>query len=64
MEKTDSEYDGEFGEIVELRKKSGPVIKAGKGSLILKNVKVQGKKNQSGIDLLNGRIFQLGDKLI
>ena len=64
VEKTDSEYDGEFGEIVELRKKSGPVIKAGKGSLILKNVKVQGKKNQSGIDLLNGRIFQLGDKLI
>ena len=64
VEKTDSEYDGEFGEIVELRKKSGPVIKAGEGSLILKNVKVQGKKNQSGIDLLNGRIFQLGDKLI
>lgn len=64
VEKTDSEFDGEFGEIVELRKKSGPVIKTGNGSLILKNVKVQGKKNQSGIDLLNGRIFQLGDKLI
>ena len=64
VEKTDSEYDGEFGEIVELRKKSGPVIKAGKGSLILKNVKVQGKKNQSGIGLLRGGLFRLGDKFI
>lgn len=64
VEKIEDKYNGEFGEVVELKKKSGPVIKTRNGSLILKNLKVQGKKNQSGVDLLNGRIFQLGDKLV
>ena len=64
VEKIENEYNGEFGEVVELMKKSGPVIKTRNGSLILKNLKVQGKKNQSGVDLLNGRIFQLKDKLV
>ena len=63
-EKDYGEYDGEFGEIVALKKKYGPVVKLKDGNLILKKVKLQGKKNQSGIDLLNGRVFQTGDKLI
>ena len=63
-EKDYGEYDGEFGEIVALKKKYGPVVKLRDGNLILKNVKLQGKKNQSGIDLLNGRVFQTGDKFI
>ena len=58
------EYEGDFGEIVALKKKHGPVVKLRDGNLILKNVKLQGKKNQSGIDLLNGRVFQTGDKFI
>ena len=58
------EYVGDFGEIVALKKKHGPVVKLRDGNLILKNVKLQGKKNQSGIDLLNGRVFQTGDKFI
>ena len=40
------------------------MVKLRDGNLILKNVKLQGKKNQSGIDLLNGRVFQTGDKFI
>ena len=63
-EKDYGEYDGEFGEIVALKKKYGPVVKLKDGNLILKKVKLQGKKNQSGIDLLNGRVFQTGDKFI
>ena len=63
-EKNYEEYDGEYGEIVALKKKYGPVVKLKDGNLILKNVKLQGKKNQSGVDLLNGRVFQTGDKFI
>ena len=63
-EKDYEEYVGDFGEIVALKKKHGPVVKLRDGNLILKNVKLQGKKNQSGIDLLNGRVFQIGDKFI
>ena len=63
-EKDYEEYEGDFGEIVALKKKHGPVVKLRDGNLILKNVKLQGKKNQSGIDLLNGRVFQTGDKFI
>ena len=63
-EKDYEEYVGDFGEIVALKKKHGPVVKLRDGNLILKNVKLQGKKNQSGIDFLNGRVFQTGDKFI
>ena len=63
-EKDYEEYEGDFGEIVALKKKHGPVVKLRDGNLILKNIKLQGKKNQSGIDLLNGRVFQTGDKFI
>ena len=63
-EKDYGEYEGNFGEIVALKKKLGPVVKLKDGNLILKNVKLQGKKNQSGVDLLNGRVFQTGDKFI
>ena len=61
-EKDYEEYEGDFGEIVALKKKHGPVVKLRDENHILKNVKLQVKKNQSGIDLLNGRVFQTGDK--
>lgn len=64
VEKDNENYVGNPGEVVALKKKSGPVIKLEDGNLILKNVKLQGKKNQNGVDLLNGRVFQVGDKLI
>ena len=63
-EKDYEDYEGDFGEIVAQKKKHGPVVKLRDGNLILKNVKLQGKKNQSGVDLLNGRVFQPGDKFI
>ena len=61
-EKIDKEYDGEFGEIVEIINKKGPVVKVKNGGIILKEVKFQGKKNQTGIDLINGRKIILNEK--
>ena len=61
-EKIDKEYDGEYGEIVEILNKKGPVVKVKNGGIILKEVKFQGKKNQSGIDIINGRKMALKGK--
>ena len=61
-EKIDKEYDGEFGEIVEIINKKGPVVKVKNGGIILREVKFQGKKNQTGIDLINGRKIMLNEK--
>ena len=61
-EKIDKEYDGEYGEVVEIINKKGPVVKVKNGGIILKEVKFQGKKNQSGIDIINGRKMALKGK--
>ena len=61
-EKIDEEYDGEYGEIVEILNKKGPVVKVKNGGIILKEVKFQGKKSQSGIDIINGRKIILNSK--
>ena len=61
-EKIDKEYDGEYGEIVEILNKKGPVVKVKNGGIILKEVKFQGKKSQSGIDIINGRKIILNSK--
>lgn len=62
-EKVEKEYDGEYGEVVEIINKKGPVVKVGNGGLILLEVKFQGKKLQSGADVLNGRKMVIGEKL-
>lgn len=62
-EKVEKEYDGEYGEVVEIINKKGPVVKTGNGGLILLEVKFQGKKLQSGADVLNGRKMVIGEKL-
>ena len=56
-EKTDKLYDGEFGEIVEIINKKGPVVKVRNGGIILTEVKFEGKKIQKGTDVINGRII-------
>ena len=61
-EKIDKEYDGEYGEVVEIINKKGPVVKVKNGGIILKEVKFQGKKSQSGIDIINGRKIILNRK--
>ena len=64
VEKGNEDFEGEYGEVVSLKPKQGPVVKVKNGNIILKNVKFQGKKNQNGVDLLNGRKFKIGDKLV
>ena len=63
-EKIEKIYDGEFGEIVEIINKKGPVVKVGNGGIILTEVKFEGKKIQKGTDIINGRKLLLGDKLM
>lgn len=60
VEKIDKEYEGKVGQVVELTKK-GPIIKCGRGAIKLLSAKLQGKKIQTGADLVNGRKILLGD---
>lgn len=63
-EKIEGNYKGEFGEIVEIINKKGPVVKVQNGGIILLELKFEGKKIQTGIDIINGRKLTVGDKLI
>ena len=61
-EKLEKEYVGENGTVVEMTKK-GPVVKVANGALRLLEIKFEGKKLQSGADILNGRKMAVGEKL-
>lgn len=61
-EKLEKEYDGENGTVVEMTKK-GPVVKVANGALRLLEIKFEGKKLQSGADIVNGRKMAVGEKL-
>jgi len=61
-EKLEKEYDGENGTVVEMKKK-GPVVKVANGALRLLEIKFEGKKLQSGADIVNGRKMAVGEKL-
>lgn len=62
-EKVEKKYSGKNGEIVEIINKKGPVIKTENGGIILLEVKFQGKKIQTGMDILNGRKMSIGERL-
>ena len=61
-EKLEKEYAGENGTVVE-RTKKGPVVKVANGALRLLEIKFEGKKLQSGADVVNGRKMAVGEKL-
>jgi len=61
-EKIDKKYEGENGSIVEIVNKKGPVVKTSNGGIILLEVKFEGKKLQSGTDIINGRKLTVGNK--
>lgn len=61
-EKLEKEYVGENGTVVEMTKK-GPVVKVSNGALRLLEIKFEGKKLQSGADIVNGRKMAVGEKL-
>lgn len=56
-------YNGVAGEIVDFIKGQGPVVITGDGSVILKEVKPEGKKTLTGSDIINGNYFNKGNRL-
>ena len=62
VEKYDRNYEGEFGEVVDLIKGKGPVIKVLDGSLIITSVKPQNKRIITGSDIVNGNYIKIGEK--
>ena len=51
------------GEVIGLIKNFGPVIKTGKGLLLLSEIQRSGKRPQSGWDLVNGTHLKVGEFL-
>lgn len=59
----DKVYDGQVGEVVDVIKKQGFVVKTKDTSVILTKLKPENKKILSGNDTINGKILKLGDTL-
>jgi methionyl-tRNA formyltransferase len=55
---------GKPGEIVSLFKNFGPVIQTGNGLLLLSEIQLSGKRQQSGWDLVNGTHLKIGEVLV
>lgn len=55
--------EGTAGEIVDIKKGAGVIVKTGNGSVILTEVKPENKKLLSGADIINGNVLKKGDKL-
>ncbi len=58
-----SQLSGKPGEIVHVLKRFGPVVKTGDGLLLLQEVKLAGKRAQSGWDFANGTRVASGEVL-
>jgi len=61
VEKSEMIFESENGEIVDLIKNKGPVIKVKNGSIILLKIKPENKKIISGQDIINGNYMKKGD---
>ena len=60
VKKNNKVYDnGEIGEVVDIIKGEGPVIKVNNGSVVIQEGKPENKKIQNGNDLVNGGVFKL-----
>ena len=55
--------EGTAGEVVDIKKGAGVIVKTGNGSVILTEVKPENKKLLSGADIINGNVLKKGDKL-
>ncbi len=58
-----STLSGQPGEIVQILKRFGPVVQTGDGLLLLQEVKLAGKRLQSGGDFANGTRIATGEVL-
>ncbi len=54
---------GVCGEVVDIKKGEGVIVKTGNGSVILTQVKPENKKLLNGADIINGGILKVGDIL-
>ena len=59
-EVTETEYEGEFGQVAEVWKE-GIVVKTGKGGLVLRSVQAQGKKVMDAGAFLRGNLVAVGE---
>ena len=59
-EVTETEYEGEFGQVAEVWKE-GIVVKTGKGGLVLRSVQAQGKKGMDAGAFLRGKLVAVGE---
>lgn len=59
----DKVYNGQVGEVVDIAKKQGFVVKTKDTSVVLTKLKPENKKILSGNDTINGKILKLGDTL-
>jgi methionyl-tRNA formyltransferase len=55
--------EAQGGEVVLLAKGLGPVVKTGKGCLVLRQVQLAGKRAQLGVDFMNGSRLEVGEVL-
>lgn len=55
--------NGVCGEVVDIKKGEGVIVKTGDGSVILTQVKPENKKLLTGADIINGNILKVGDIL-
>lgn len=58
-----SQLSGKPGEIVHILKRFGPIVQTGEGLLLLQEVKLAGKRAQSGWDFANGTRIASGEIL-
>ncbi|MDD2370725.1 MAG: methionyl-tRNA formyltransferase [Firmicutes bacterium] len=63
-EGVDSYTSGVVGEVVEIDKKQGILVKCGKGTIWIKKLKPEGKNAMSFKDFINGNKINVGDILI
>lgn len=54
---------GVCGEVVDIKKGEGVIVKTGDGSVVLTQVKPENKKLLSGVDIINGSVLKIGDIL-
>jgi len=62
VEKYDRDYKGELGEVVDLIKGKGPVVKVLDGSVIITSIKPENKRKITGADIVNGNYIKKGEK--
>ncbi|BDU50282.1 methionyl-tRNA formyltransferase [Haliovirga abyssi] len=61
VEKIEKNYNGVCGEVVEIDKNKGAIIKSNNGAILLKKIRPENKKIITGKDLINGNFVKLGD---